>query len=131
MNACNTTRLKHSTRLLFPSLYPCPLSFSMSFILHQRGHLCCGGGCEVVIDEVFVVEARSPSHDTVGITQTRRSRRVEGSMGGAANCTTGKDQALHFLCLWAGLEGTIFSFIFNLKGSLHEPISFIAVNLDV
>lgn len=84
-----------------------------------------------MIDEVFVVQERSPSHDTVGITQTRRSRRVEESMGGAANCATGKDQALHFLCLWAGLEGTIFSFIFNLKGSLREPISFIAVNLDV
>lgn len=43
-NACNTTTPKHSTRFLFPSFYSCPLSFSMSFLLHQRGHLCCGGG---------------------------------------------------------------------------------------
>lgn len=86
---------------------------------------------EVVIDEVHVVLACSPSHDTVGITQTRRSWWVERSTGGAVNCTTGKDQALHFLCLWKGLEERICSFILNLKGLLHKLISFIAVNVDM
>lgn len=108
-NAYNATTPKHSTRFLFSILYLCPLSFTMSFILHQRGLLCCGGGREVVIDEVHVVLACSASHDTVGITQTRRSWWVEGSTGGAVNCTTAEDQALYFLCLWVGLEETIQS----------------------
>lgn len=44
---------------------------------------------------------------------------VEESTGDAVNCTRSEDQALHFLCLWAGLGGRVFYFIFNPKELLH------------
>lgn len=40
----------------------------------------------------------------------------------AVNCTRSEGQALHFLCLWAGLGGRVFCFILNPKGLLHNPV---------